>query len=102
MPPLSAREVCQVLRDAALGIRLLQPIAGRCTSGLLQVDIDGWHLTLDVDGERLRHCQHCQSPEGREARFDAWQRYGTDPVSLLSTWELAQLERLLGQACLSG
>ncbi|MGH8329295.1 MAG: DUF7693 family protein, partial [Pseudomonas fluorescens] len=27
--------------------------------------------------------------------FDSWQRYGTDPVSLLSTWELAQIERLL-------
>jgi hypothetical protein len=27
--------------------------------------------------------------------LDSWQRYGTDPVSLLSTWELAQIERLL-------
>jgi hypothetical protein len=27
--------------------------------------------------------------------LDTWQRYGTDPVSLLSTWELAQVERLL-------
>ncbi|MGH8463328.1 MAG: DUF7693 family protein, partial [Pseudomonas sp.] len=26
-----------------------------------------------------------------------WQRNGTDPVSMLSTWEMAQIERLLGQ-----
>jgi len=25
----------------------------------------------------------------------AWQRYGTDPVELLSTWELAQVSGLL-------
>ena len=33
--------------------------------------------------------------DGREGALDSWQRYGTDPVSLLSTWELAQIERLL-------
>jgi hypothetical protein len=42
----------------------------------------------------LHHCQHCRSPDGREGTLQAW-RYGTDPVSLLSTWELAQVERLL-------
>ena len=33
--------------------------------------------------------------DGREGALDHWQRYGTAPVSLLSTWELAQIERLL-------
>jgi hypothetical protein len=33
----------------------------------------------------------------REGALDRWQRYGTGPVSLLSTWELAQIERLLSE-----
>ncbi|MBD9603105.1 MULTISPECIES: hypothetical protein [unclassified Pseudomonas] len=33
--------------------------------------------------------------DSREGALERWQRYGTDPVSLLSTWELAQIERLL-------
>ncbi|WP_213940429.1 hypothetical protein [Pseudomonas sp. dw_612] len=88
-PALSAREVCQLLRDVALGIRPLQRL------GPGQIDIEGWRLTLDLDGKHVRHCQHCQSPDGREGAFESWQRFGTDPVSLLSTWELAQIERLL-------
>jgi hypothetical protein len=98
MPPLTAREVCQRLRDAALDVRPLRRIHLPSEPDRLQVDIEGWRLTLDFDGKHLHHCQHCLSPEGREGVFDTWQRYGTDPVSLLSTWELAQVERLLGQS----
>ncbi|MGF6110239.1 hypothetical protein HKK52_00235 [Pseudomonas sp. ADAK2] len=94
-PALTAREVCQLLRDAALGIRALQCLDQPCASGHVTVDIEGWRLTLDFDGNHLRHCQSCRAPDGREGAFDTWQRYGTDPVSLLSTWELAQIERLL-------
>ena len=95
VPPLTTREVYQQLRDAALGIRLLQRLDRQSEPGQVHVNIEGWHLTLDVDGDHLRHCQRCQSPDGREGELDSWQRYGTDPVSLLSTWELAQIERLL-------
>lgn len=94
-PALTAREVCQLLRDAALGTRALQCLDTFCASGQVMVDIEGWRLTLDLDGNHLRHCQNCQSPDGREVTFESWHRYGTDPVSLLSTWELAQIERLL-------
>jgi hypothetical protein len=95
VPPLTAREVYQTLRDAALDIRPLKRLDEQSEPGQVQVDIEGWRLTLDFDGIRLVHCQRCQSPDGREGVFDSWQRYGTDPVSLLSTWELAQIERLL-------
>ena len=91
MQPLTAREIYQQLRDVALEVRFLKRLEEG--SGPVQVDIEGWRLTLDVDGRHLRHCLHCQSPEGR--LFDGGQRFGTDPVSLLSTWELAQIERLL-------
>ena len=35
------------------------------------------------------------SPDGRVGTLELWQRYGTDPVGLLSSWEHEQLERLL-------
>lgn len=93
MPPLTAREVYQQLRDAALGLRPLERMDQAPEPGPVRVDIEGWRLTLDVDGAHLRHCLHCQTPDGRT--FEGGQRYGTDPASLLSTWELAQIEALL-------
>lgn len=93
--PLNAREVYQQLRDAALGIRPLRRLDEPVGPGQVHIDVEGWHLTLYVDGNHLRHCLRCQSPNGREGEFDGWQRFGTDPVSLLSTWELAQVEQLL-------
>lgn len=92
---LGTREIYQLLRDAALEVRPMRRVGEPGESALVTVDIEGWHLTFEVDGTHLRHCQHCRSPDGREAGHDHWQRYGTDPVSLLSTWELAQIERLL-------
>jgi hypothetical protein len=91
VPPLTAREIYQQLRDAALGLRPLRRLDGQ--AGPVLIDIEGWRLSLDVDHLHLRHCLHCQSPDGRA--FDGGQRFGTDPVSLLSTWELAQIERML-------
>ena len=95
MPTLTAREVYQQLRDAAQGIRAFKRLDEHCASGDVQVDIDGWRLTLEVNAGHLRHCLHGQCPDGREYVFDNRQRFGTDPVSLLSTWELARIERLL-------
>ncbi|GFM68710.1 hypothetical protein K5D34_20045 [Pseudomonas cichorii] len=97
MQPLSAREVYQQLRDTAQGIHSLQ-LAQHLDSGLLQITLEGWCLTLDFSDRHLHHCQRCRAPDGREWNLET-QRYGTDPVSLLSTWELAQIERLLLQAC---
>jgi hypothetical protein len=96
VPPLTAREVYQQLRDAAQGIRAFERVDQSPESTHVQVDIDGWRLILEVDGKHLRHCLQGRSPDGREYAFDNGQRFGTDPVSLLSTWELAQIERLLG------
>lgn len=90
---LTSREVCQRLRDAALGVCTLRMMGAR--SGRVSIDIDGWRLQLDFDGQRLHHCADCRCPDGREWILDTRQRFGTDPVSLLSTWELAQIERLL-------
>ena len=93
MPPLTAREVYQQLRDVAQGIRTLKRLDEHAVPGQVLVDVEGWRLTLEVEANQLRHCLHCLSAQGRT--LSGWQRYGTDPVSLLSTWELAQIERQL-------
>ena len=99
VPVLTAREVYQVLKDLALGVRHLRSVRIHADGGSLTADIDGWALTLGLDGNSLDHCQSCVADDGRLATQQAWPRYGTDPVSLLSVWERAQLERVLpGQA----
>ncbi|TDV44587.1 hypothetical protein EDF87_11081 [Pseudomonas helmanticensis] len=92
---LSAREVCQRLREAALGVLTFKVCEMPDEAGRVAVDIEGWHLLLDFEGSRLHHCEFARNGDGQEGALDSWQRYGTDPVSLLSTWELAQIERLL-------
>ncbi|WP_202371013.1 DUF7693 family protein [Pseudomonas sp. MWU318] len=92
---LSARDVCQRLREAALGVLILKRYETSSDTGLVAVDIEGWQLLLDFEGGRLHHCEQCRCPDGREGTLATWQRYGTNPVNLLSTWELAQVERLL-------
>ncbi|SET66229.1 DUF7693 family protein [Pseudomonas graminis] len=97
--PLTARETCQVLRDIALGIRVMRRVDSNAQveidSGLMTVETDGWLITFYKQHRALDHCDRCLSPEGRAYIFDARQRYGTDPLELLSTWERSQLESLL-------
>lgn len=97
--PLSARDTCQVLRDIALGIRVMRRVGGdvqvEIDSGLMTVEADGWLITFYKEHDALDHCDRCLSPEGRVYMFDARQRYGTDPLELLSTWERGQLDTLL-------
>lgn len=98
--PLTAREVYQVLKDVALGTRTMTRTSSQLSeiyNGLMPVEIDGWHLTLFNDGGTLDYCGDCRTPDGRVGTVEDWQRYGTDPVELLSGWERKQLERLLNE-----
>lgn len=96
---LTAREICQVLMDVALGERIMMRRSGQsCVEiyhGLMPVEIDGWQLTLFNDCDTLDYCEYCRSPDGRVGTLELWQRDGADPVELLSAWEREQLERLL-------
>lgn len=96
---LTAREACQVLRDIALGERIMRRLGDQSWRtiycGLMTVEVDGWVITFCNDCDSLDYCDSCYSPDGRAYLFDSSQRFGTDPVELLSTWEHAQLERLL-------
>ncbi|MCD5970113.1 DUF7693 family protein [Pseudomonas quasicaspiana] len=90
---LTARDVYQLLKDIALETRTLHTVSSR--KGQIVIEVDGWQLTLVSDENKLTHCQACRSPEGNIGTADSWQRYGTDPVKLLSIWEHEQLQRLL-------
>ncbi|MNI46952.1 hypothetical protein D3C73_1014400 [compost metagenome] len=61
----------------------------------MSVEVDGWLVTLFNDCYTLDYCEECVAPDGRVGTFEEWYRQGTDPVSLLSTWEHEQLECLL-------
>ena len=97
--PLTSRDVYQVLKDVALGTRIMHRASlqtwNEVYNGLMTVEIDGWLLTLFNDGGTLDYCKDCRAPDGRVGSLETWQRYGTDPVELLSAWEREQLERLL-------
>ncbi|CAI3804774.1 hypothetical protein GLGCALEP_03572 [Pseudomonas sp. MM221] len=91
---LNTRAIYQSLRNAALGVHHLE-VSARHEGGLVDVDIQGWQLTLALDSEGLAHCVSCRAPDGQQAGIEGWQRYGTNPVDLLSLWERTQLEKLL-------
>jgi hypothetical protein len=58
----------------------------------MTVEADEWVITFYYDCDTLDYCDSCYSPDGKAYIFGLFQRYGTDPAELLSTWEHAQLE----------
>ena len=96
---LTAREVCQVLREVVFERRTMTKVGGQTWDEVYAchfvVDVAGWRITLYNDCDELDYCEACVSPDGRRWLFDLGDRFGTDPVALLSTWEHQTLERLL-------
>lgn len=88
-----------MLRDIALGTRIICRLGAQSWPeiycGLMTVEVEGWVITFYNGCDKLDYCHTCYSPEGRAYTFDSMQRFGTDPVELLSTREHAQLEKLL-------
>ncbi|WP_439865462.1 DUF7693 family protein [Pseudomonas antarctica] len=64
-------------------------------AGYFVVSVEGWRISIYNDCDTLDYCEECVSPDGRRWSFDAGDRFGTDPIALLSTWEHQTLERLL-------
>lgn len=96
---LSAREVSQVLREAIFGRSIMSKVGheswDEIYAGHFQVSVEGWHISIYNDCDTLDHCEECISLDGRRWSFDSGDRFGTDPIALLSTWEHQTLERLL-------
>lgn len=96
---LSAREVCQVLREVTFERRTITKVSqaswDEIYAGHFLVSVEGWRISIYNDCDTLDYCEECVSPEGRRWSFDAGDRFGTDPIALLSTWEHQALERLL-------
>jgi broad specificity phosphatase PhoE len=96
---LSAREVCQVLREVTFERRMMTKVHqaswDEVCAGHFLIDIDGWQVSIFNDCDTLDYCEECLSPDGRRWTFNAGDRYGTDPVAMLSTWEHQTLELML-------
>ena len=96
-PALTAREVCQVLRDAIFGrrtmIRACAQTWDELYAGMFMVDVEGWSITIFNDCEELDYREGCVSPDGRRWSFDSGDRFGTDPIAMLSIWEHQNLYR---------
>lgn len=99
LPALTAREVCQRLREVTFercAMTRIHASPGDVTAaGFVLIDVDGWRITLRYDGDELNGCEACVSSEDRRWSFDTGDQYGTDPVALLSTWEHATLGQMI-------
>ena len=96
---LTARDVCQILREVTFGRRTMNKVGSQAWDEVYAchfiVDVEGWRITLYNDCDTLDYCEEAVSPDGRRWAFDPGDRFGTDPVALLSTWELQTLETML-------
>ncbi|WP_348775205.1 hypothetical protein [Pseudomonas sp. AL10] len=96
---LSAREVSQVLREAIFGRSVMSKVGheswDEIYSGHFQINVDDWQMSIYNDCDQLDYCEKCISPDGRHWSFDSGDRFGTDPIALLSVWEHQMLENLL-------
>ena len=96
---LSAREVCQVLREVTFERRTMTKVSqaswDEVYAGHFVVSVEGWQISIYNDSDTLDYCEDCVSPDGRRWSFESGERFGTDPIALLSTWEHQTLERLL-------
>lgn len=90
---VSTREAYQLLKDVALEVRQLKPVSAGDEQ--IVVDIDGWQFTLSTRGTALDCCLRCIAPDNTQGSLDTWQRYGTNPLDLMSLWERTQLQRLV-------
>jgi hypothetical protein len=95
---LSVREVYQILKDIALGTRVMTRVGRQSwdevNASHFEVEVDGWRLSIYNDCDSLDYVETCIAPDSRQWIFDS-QRFGTDPVELMSTWEHETFERLL-------
>mgnify|MGYP003482332565 CR=1 FL=1 len=94
---LTASEIYEVLRDAAVASRSMQRITEESWNeiycGLMTIEVDGWQITFFIDCGDLDYCDNCLSPDGRKYEFSS--KYAFDPVGLLFQDEHRHLEELL-------
>lgn len=96
---LSAREVSHVLREVIFGRIVMSKVGheswDEIYAGHFQINVDSWEISIYNDCDQLDYCEKCISPDGRHWSLDSGDRFGTDPIALLSAWEHQMLENLL-------
>jgi hypothetical protein len=99
MPPLTAQDVCQVLKDITLKRRTMKRACAQSWdeifAGLFHIEVEGWQLVIFNDCGELDYCDEGISPDGRRWSFESVASDGFDPIFLLSTQEQTVLKRLL-------
>lgn len=101
---LTAREVSEVLRDAASGRRSIRRVGNQMSKAasarVSTIDIDGWVITFSR--REFIQCGSCFSPGGRSYDFQSALNRGTDPLALLSPHEFEHLALQLNAAGATG
>lgn len=101
LPPLTAQDVCLVLRDVILERRTVKRACNQSWdevfAGLFHIEVEGWPLVFFNDCDELDYCDECISPDGRRWSFENVGSDDLGPIFLLSTQERAVLEQLLQQ-----
>lgn len=86
---LLVREVYQILKDVALGTRVMTRIVRQAWDEVyashFEVEVDGWRLSIYNDCDSLDYVETCIASHSRRWSFDSSQRFDTDPVELMST-----------------
>lgn len=97
--PPEAREVYQILKEVALGQRVMRlaefQLESEQDDDLLGVEVDDWWIVLGIEPDGVARCVMCRAADGRVGSQEDWSRPGTDPVAFLSVWEKQQIDGLL-------
>ena len=84
MPPLTAQDVYQVLRDITLERRTMKRACAQSWdeifAGLFHIEVEGRHLAIFNDCGEFDYCDERISPDGRRWSFESVVRDGVDPV----------------------
>lgn len=57
--------------------------------------IEGWHIGIFVDCDRLDYIEWAVSPDQRLGKFAEWDARGEEPISLLQDNQLIELEKVV-------
>lgn len=85
-----------MLREVIFGRSVMSKVGQKAWheiyAGHFLVDVEGWWISIYNNCDQLDYCEECVSLDGRRCSFDSGDRFGTDQVALLSTWEYQALE----------
>lgn len=99
---LKCSDVVEQLRKAIRGevaVSLVGNIGWDETyAGDCEFRVGDWTIVFFNDCDELDYCDRASAPDGRVGDFDEWMDIGHDPIGMLDSSEIAELEALLSSA----